>query len=110
MIDETVTKIEARIDQLQSIGGEKKTELTDVLSTLKSEIVELAQTEQDQAESITRFTELSAHEATREAGSPRLKSLSIEGLSASVEGFEASHPRLVEIVNSICTTLANLGV
>ena len=28
----------------------------------------------------------------------------------SVEGFEASHPRLVEIVNRLATTLSNMGI
>ena len=36
--------------------------------------------------------------------------LSLEGLTSSVEGFEATHPRLVQIVNSISTILANMGI
>ena len=34
----------------------------------------------------------------------------IRGLSQSVEGFEESHPKLVQAVNSICTTLSDLGI
>jgi hypothetical protein len=34
----------------------------------------------------------------------------LAGLSASVEGFEKSHPKLVEIVNRICTALSGLGI
>ncbi|NIY16496.1 MAG: DUF4404 family protein [Nitrospinaceae bacterium] len=110
MINETVQKIEARIARIESLDGKKKSELADLLATLKTEIMDLAETRQDDAETITRFTELSACEAARTPGSPRLKKLSLEGLSASVEGFEASHPRLVQVVNHFCTTLANLGV
>jgi hypothetical protein len=36
--------------------------------------------------------------------------LSLKGLSSSVEGFEKSHPQLVQVVNRICTTLSNLGI
>jgi len=41
---------------------------------------------------------------------PELVRLSITGLSRSVEGFEKTHPKLVQAVNSICTTLSNLGI
>lgn len=110
MIEDTIAKIENRLRTISSLSDEKKQELSSLLGTLKEEVVALAETEAERAESITRFTELSTHEATRETGSTRLRSLSREGLSASVEGFEASHPRLVQIVNNVCTTLANLGV
>ena len=110
MIENTITKIENQIRSISSLNDSKKEELGALLATLKEEVVSLAETESDRAESIARFTELSTHEATREAGSDRLKALSVEGLSASVDGFEASHPRLVQIVNNFCTTLANLGI
>ena len=41
---------------------------------------------------------------------PQLLKLSLQGLSSSVEGFEGSHPNLVEIVNSICLALSNIGI
>ena len=36
--------------------------------------------------------------------------MAAENLTASVERFEVSHPRLVETVNSICTTLSGMGI
>jgi hypothetical protein len=36
--------------------------------------------------------------------------LSLAGLSSSVEEFEQSHPRLVQIANAISNALANLGI
>jgi len=36
--------------------------------------------------------------------------LSLNGLTSSVEEFEKSHPKLVQIVNAISNTLANLGI
>jgi Mg2+ and Co2+ transporter CorA len=110
MIEKTVEKIEAQIKDADSISGDKKSELLHLLATLKSEVTKLSKTNADQARSITGFTELSAHEATRGQQNPELLKLSLSGLSSSVEGFEKSHPRLVQIVNAISNTLSNLGI
>ena len=53
---------------------------------------------------------MAAHEATRQDKSPALMKHSVEGLALSAEGFEASHPKLVGIVNEICTMLARIGI
>ena len=109
MIHDTISKIEARLAQ-SAVRDEAKTELTTLLATLKAEVADLSKTHGDAAQSIAGFTEVSAHEATREQPNPELLKHSLGGLSASVEGFETSHPRLVDIVNRICTTLSNLGI
>ena len=110
MIDETVGKIEAKIQNADSIQEEKKRELLQLLGTLRSEIGRLSETHDEHAQSIARFTELSAHEATRAEQNPELLGLSLKGLSTSVEGFEKSHPRLVQIVGAISNALSNLGI
>jgi len=110
MIEDTVSKIEAKIQGADSIKNERKRELLQLLGTLKSEISNLSKTHVEQAQSIAGFTELSAHEATRSQQNPELLNLSLKGLSSSVEGFEKSHPRLVQIVNAISNTLSNLGI
>ena len=76
----------------------------------KSEVAELSKTHDEEAQSIAGFTQVSAHEATRDEPNPALLKHSLDGLAASVEGFEQSNPRLVDIVNRICTTLSNLGI
>jgi len=110
MIDETLTKIESRIQAADSVGDDRKRELLQLLSTLKQEVAELSKTHSERAESIAGFTQVSAHEATRETQDPNLMRLSVEGLRSSVAGFEESHPKLVRIVNSISNTLSNLGI
>jgi hypothetical protein len=110
MIEDTVNKIEAKIQGAESISDERKRELLQLLGTLKTEVTGLSKTHGEQAESIAGFTEVSAHEATRSELNPQLLDLSLKGLSSSVEGFEKSHPRLVQIVNSISHTLSNLGI
>ncbi|MCX8089965.1 MAG: DUF4404 family protein [Verrucomicrobiae bacterium] len=110
MVDETLAKIEARIRASDSLGDERKGELLALLGQLRREVGALPPAHAEQARSITGFTDVSAHEATRERRNPRLLRHAIEGLRASVTEFEGSHPNLVRIVNSICNTLSGLGI
>src|SRR6266481_3892251 len=110
MIEETISKIEAKLKDAGSINEQSKRELAGLLATLKTEITELSKTHADQAQSIAGFAQASAHEAIREEKNPELLKLSLEGLATSVDGFEKSHPSLVQIVNRICTMLSNLGI
>ena len=110
MIEDTIGKIEARIQGAETIKEERRHELLQLLATLKSEVASLSKTHGEQAESIAGFTEVSAHEATRSEQNPRLLQLSLQGLNSSVDELEESHPRLVQIVNTISQTLSNLGI
>ena len=110
MLKNTVSKLEAAIRGLQTADPEKKAELARLLSKLKEEIAGLGESRGEHAQSIAGFAQVAAHEATRKDQSPRLLDLSRQGLSFSVQGLEASHPRLVETVNEICSFLAGLGI
>lgn len=110
MIDETIGKIEARIQSADSVSEERRRELLQLLGTLKSQVAELSRTHSEHAQSIAGFTELSAHEAMRKEQNPQLLDLSLKGLNSSIEGFEKSHPKLAQIVNEISKTLSNLGI
>ena len=83
---------------------------TKLLATLQREVSELSKTNHEDARSIANFTEVSALEATRSEQNPKLRELSLEGMKSSVEGFEETHPKLVQAVNSISQTLSNLGI
>jgi hypothetical protein len=110
MIEKTLEHIEKRIRKADSVTEEDRTDLLDLLATLKSEVLELSKTQAEHAESITGFAQISAHEATREKKNPRLVTLSVTGLSSSVDRLETSHPKLVETVNRISQILANMGI
>jgi hypothetical protein len=110
MIENTIGEIETRINQAGAVSAEQKQELLQLLATLKAEVNALAKTNEAQADSITGFAKVSAHEATRADQNPQLRELSVRGLRSSVDGFEQSHPKLVEIVNNISNTLSNLGI
>ncbi len=110
MIEKTIDEIEAKIREADAVNDERKRELLQLLGTLKSEIGALEKTDDERARSIAGFAQVSAHEATRSAQNPQLLDLSLRGLRSSVSGFEQSHPKLVQIVNSISNTLSNLGI
>ena len=110
MIDDTIAKIEARIQAAEAIKEDRRHELLELLGTLKSEVANLSETDREHAQSIAGFAELSTHEATRAEQNPRLLDISLQGLKSSVSELEKSHPQLVQIVNSISHTLSNLGI
>jgi hypothetical protein len=92
------------------VDEKRKAEILRQLSTLQAELDELSRTDRDQARSIAGFAELSAHEATRPETRAELLTLSVTGLRKSVQDFEATHPRLVEIVGSLSALLSSVGV
>lgn len=110
MIEETIAKIETALKRIEATRLNKKPELIRLLAALKDEIKQLSRTHDDQARSIVGFTEVAVHEASRRDRAPDLQKLSLAGLSSSVKGFEASHPRLVEATNEICNLLASIGI
>lgn len=110
MIEQTIGEIEAKIRGAETGGDARKRELLQLLAALKSEVGALARTNGEQAQSIAEFARISAHEATRARQNPALRELSLRGLRSSVAGFEKSHPRLVETVHRVCSTLSNFGI
>jgi hypothetical protein len=110
MIEDTIQRIEARIQGSENLPPKRREELAALLVTLKSEIAELSATDADQARTIAGYADVSTHEATRAQRDPDLLAHSLDGMARSVEGFEASHPRLVQTVNTISHALSNLGI
>jgi hypothetical protein len=95
MIEETISKIEARIRRTEARTPEElrdRQELESLLAQLRSEARNLE---------VTPGTE-----ETRDNDDARG---ALEQLQASVTGFEATHPQIVGIVNRISTILANMG-
>ena len=92
------------------VDEKRKADLLRQLETLHAELDELARTDADRAKTIATFADLSAHEATQPKPHPELLKLSVTGLQKSVQEFEATHPRLVEIVGSLSAILTNVGL
>lgn len=110
MIEDTIRKIEARLEAAESVRPERRDELMELLRSLRDEVAELHVTHRQQAERIAGLTESCATEATQAVPDPKQLDMTVESLNSSVQGFENSHPRLVQLVNSISQTLANLGI
>src|SRR5258708_1130673 len=109
-LNQTASRIEQIVKKIGGAESEKKDEILGLLSKLKAEIDKLGKTHADHAESIVGFLGAATHEATRPNKSPALQKLSKKGLSSSVGNFEASHTRLVETVNELCSMLSSIGV
>ena len=85
MTEKTISELEAKIRSTE-INAAHQRELFQLLARLKTEISE------------------------REQKNLQPLKLSVEELRTSVEGFEQSHPKLVQAVNGISNTLASLGI
>jgi hypothetical protein len=110
MMKDTISQIEERIRSAGALKDENRAELLDLLGQLRSQIGALSKTNQEQAQSIEGFAQVSAHEATREEQNPKSLKHSILGLESSVHNLEGSHPKLVGVVNRIATVLSNMGI
>lgn len=110
MIEETIKRIEARIQAADTLTPERRKELIELLSTLKAEAAILARTHGEQAQNIVGLTQVTAQAAMRTDQDPQVLNRSVQALRRSVEDFETTHPRLAQIVNSISTTLSSSGI
>jgi ABC-type transporter Mla subunit MlaD len=99
MIEETIQQIEARLDAASNLSPETRAELTTLVAKLRAEAARLPSTspDSDHANATT---------------SPEAESMqdSVDQLRRSVEEFEGSHPRLVQLANHLANTLAGLGI
>ncbi len=107
---EKLNAIEKRIQSLEKISPERKSEILTLVSELKSEIAVLAESHHEHAESVSGLMSVSTHEATRTERNERSLELVLEALRSSVESIESSHPSLVKTVNALSIMLSNLGI
>ena len=109
MTDERIQKIKSAVEAADHISPEKKTELLAVLTKLKPAIAEVAQTSEEEAESISRFVEASAHEVANKKERPESVERVLHKLKQTVEKFEASHPQLTTFVTEYSAVLSGMG-
>src|SRR5580658_2628075 len=107
MLQDTISKIEGRIQNSAALDDGQRAELLKLLGQLKTEVTSISATHGEQAESIASLAEVSTFEATRESKNPQVLQHSIGGLQSSVEEFETSHPGLAGVVNRIANLLAD---
>jgi len=110
MIQDRIAKIEATLSSSPNIPAETRQELLALLAELKAEVGPFAVTHGEQAQSITQLTGTAVEKATSGVQGPEETAEALEGLTSSVRDFEASHPRLVQIVDRLALTLSNMGI
>ena len=106
MIEDRLEQIQSAIERSPKMSDDAKAELLSLVAGLKAEIKTLSETHHDEASSITRF----ADEAARSRQDPQLGENALDGLRGSIQGFEDSHPKLVDTVNRFATALSNMGL
>ncbi len=101
MIEDKLKNIEERIRQSENMSVENKDAVLNLLSELKDEIGA-------STESVEEGVKQGISEMDHE-DEGIIKSAFNE-ISSTISEFEESHPKLVQIVNSICTQLSNSGL
>ena len=107
MLEERMQKIEARIQEAPGLPETEREKLLQLFATLRDA---LARSHEEDARSIAHFLDASTHEASRTEKQPKLLEAARDGLTASVENFERSHPKLFETVQQAAVVLANMGL
>jgi hypothetical protein len=107
MTDEHIEKTKSVIQSAENIPADRKAELLDLLSKLKPAIAKVSETHHEDARSIARLVEASAHETIRTEKKPDQHLL--RELKESARNFEATHPQLSAFVNQYSTMLSALG-
>jgi hypothetical protein len=110
MTDEHIEKTKSVVESAGNIPADKKAELLDLLSKLKPAIAKVSETHHDDAQSIARLVEVSAHETIRAEKKPEHTNKLLHELKQSAENFEASHPELTSFVTKYSAVLSALGI
>jgi len=110
MENTTIQNIEEKIRANASLSDNNKGELLSQLAKLKTEIAKLSETKPDDAQNIITHIDRSTDEALKEGKDPGLFKKLTDDLSGSVREFEVTHPTLVEDINYIASSLANMGI
>ena len=102
MLQDTINKLEKIIAESKHLTPERQQELEALVKELHTELAELEKTQKEQANSIAEHAERLAQESLHEEQDEERLAVSVGGLKAAIREFEASHPNLTRIINSIC--------
>jgi hypothetical protein len=110
MISERLTKLESMLRENPNLSEASRQELLDLVAGLRTEVAPLEDTHAESASQIAGSAEAAVQASMKKDEQPEQATVAVEGLAASVRDFEASHPRLVEIVDQLTVTLSNMGI
>jgi DNA-binding NarL/FixJ family response regulator len=110
MIPERIAQIEATLNNADNVPEATRRELLELLASLKAEVASLVATNREGAQQITGRAETAVQAAVRREEQPDEAAEAVEGLASSVRDFEASHPKLVQVVDRLALVLSNMGI
>jgi hypothetical protein len=110
MISERLGKIETTLRDNASIPEATRQELLDLVAGLKAEVTPLLATHGETAHEIAGNAEAAVHASMKREEEPGEAERAVKGLANSVREFEATHPRLVAVVDQLALTLSNMGI
>jgi ABC-type transporter Mla subunit MlaD len=111
MISDRLAKLESTLrEQGDGIPQATRHELIELVAGLRAEVASLLATHGENAQRIAGNAEAAVHATVQRDEHPEQAAEAVRGLAASVREFEATHPRLVEIVDQLALTLSNLGI
>ncbi len=100
MLKNTLDKIEKAIAESGHLSKTHKQELEKLAAELRAELTELEKTKKSQAHHIAEQAEKIAASHAEQDDTQSTEALA--NLKNAVREFEASHPNLTRIINSIC--------
>jgi len=103
MIEETLRKLEKRIQASERTGDGTRTELLALVDELRTEFASVAESHGDDAAAIARHAGGAVEKAAPAAGAAA-------GVEDSLLEFESAHPRIVTLFRSLMRTLADAGI
>ena len=109
----TLKKIEAiekKIQEASQVDAKSKEDLLDLMSDLKNELAHLKKSHANSAHDIADKTQTSTEQILDKDSQKEQLQKDIDGLQLSVEEFEVSHPKLVQIINRLCMMLSDIGI
>ncbi len=105
-----IEALEKKIQKTSQIDAKIKEDLLDLMRSLKTELSDFKETHPTTAHNIADKTQVSAEQILTSNNKPDDLQKNIEGLQGTVEEFEASHPKLVQVVNRLCIMLSDIGI
>ena len=105
-----IEAIEKKIESTSQIDAKIKEDLLDLMRSLKTELNESKDIHPDTAHNIADKTQASAEKIISSDNEQNELQESIDGLQEAVGEFEASHPKLVQVVNRLCIMLSDIGI
>src|SRR5207248_10882033 len=108
MTDEHIEKTKSAIESAENIPADRKAELLDLLSKLKPAIAKVSETHHEDAKSIARLVEASAHETIRAEKKPEHTNRLLPKLKNDTENLQPFTPDCFTLLANNPTRLHSL--